>query len=87
LDGYPANLNDFDEDVDRAIRALLFSITTGMAKRIVSTAKTAHKGLIDLKRNYGQTTLFNIHHERKKMLNLTQDSNKKASEFLRRIWK
>ena len=85
LDQYPSEIQPFPEDIDRAVRALLFSVTTGMAKRLVSTAKTAYLGLLDLKRNYGQTSLFDVHRERKKMMNLSQDSNEKASDFLRRI--
>jgi hypothetical protein len=51
----------FENNIDRAVKALLFSITSGMAKRIVSNATSVHKALLDLKRNYGQTLQFDVH--------------------------
>jgi hypothetical protein len=49
LDDYLAELEKFENNIDRAVKALLFSITSGMAKRIVSNATSAHKALLDLK--------------------------------------
>jgi hypothetical protein len=73
MDNYPAKIKEFDANIDRAIKALLFSITSGMAKRIVSNASSAQKALSDLKRNYGQTLQFDVHRERLKMMNMKQD--------------
>ncbi|MCP4746931.1 MAG: hypothetical protein GY874_12460, partial [Desulfobacteraceae bacterium] len=87
MDNYPAKIEKFEDNIDRAIKALLFSITSGMAKRIVSNASSSYKALSDLKRNYGQTSQFDVHRERLKMMNMKQDYNEKASEFLRRICK
>ena len=53
FDDYPAYLEEFEGHVDRAIKALLSSITKGMTKRIVDNEKTAFKALLYLKRNYG----------------------------------
>ena len=87
LDDYPASLSTFDNDVDRAIKAFLSSITSGMAKRIVGKASSAHIALLDLKRNYNQTSKFDIHREQTKMMNLKQTYGESASDFLRRIRK
>ena len=87
IDEYPANLRKFKPNIDRAIKTLLFSITNGMAKRIVSTAKSSHKALLDLRRNYGQTSQFDTHRERVKMMCMRQDYSEKASEYLRRVRK
>ena len=51
LDDYPVHVNIFKDNVDKAVKALLSSVTTGMAKRIVSNANSAHNALLDLKRN------------------------------------
>ena len=75
LDDYPAELEMFENNIDRAVKALLFSITSGMAKRIVSNASSAHKALSDLKRNYGQTSQFDVHRERLKMMNMKQEKS------------
>ena len=87
LDDYPAFVPAISYNVDRAVKALLASITVGMAKQIVGSANSASKALEDLKRNYGQTSSFDIHRERKKMMLIRQQQNEKASEFLRRVRK
>ena len=85
LDNYPSVVPTFPYNVDRAVKALLASITVGMAKQIVGNAHTASQALMDLKRNYGQTSSFDIHRERMKMMLMKQSQNEKASEYLRRI--
>ena len=85
LDNYPSTVPAFTYNVDRAIKALLSSVTVGMAKQIVGNASTASQALSDLKRNYGQTSAFDIHRERLKMMMMKQSTNEKASEFLRRV--
>ena len=87
LDWYLAELPEFTYNVDRAIKALLSSITQGMAKQLVSNATSAHQALLDLRRNYAQTSRFDIHQERVKMMMMKQGQSEKASEFLRRIRK
>ena len=86
LDKYPAHLSKFNDNVDRAIQTLLFSITTGMAKRIVSQTKSAFASLVDLRRNYGQTSKLDAHREKVKMMSMKQ-SQENASTFLRRLRK
>ena len=61
LDEYPASIPKITFNVDRAIKALLSSITSGMAKQIVCHASSAAKALQDLKCNYAQTSTFDIH--------------------------
>ena len=85
LDDYPADVPHFSKIVDRAVKALLSSITTGMAKQLVGNADSAHQALLDLKRNYGQTSSFDIHRERLRMMMMKQHSQEKASDFLRRV--
>jgi hypothetical protein len=63
LEDYLAEFKMFENNIDRAVKALLFSITSGMAKIIVSNATSAYKALLDLKRIYGQISQFNILHE------------------------
>ena len=87
LDDYPATLMAFDDNIDRAIKAFLSSITTHMAKAIVSNSSSAYEALIDLKRNYGQTTTTDIHRENLAMMSIKQAQNEKATEFLRRVRK
>ena len=84
LDDYPAVIPALSYNVDRAVKALLASITVGMAKQIVGHANSAHNALIDLKRNYGQTSSFDIHCVRMKMM-MKQNQNEKASEYLRQV--
>ena len=88
LDSYPSDLKEFGNDnIDRALKVFMSSITVGMAKRIVNNAKSAHQGLIDLRRNYGQTNKLDIHREKKAMMSMKQEANEPASDFLRRIRK
>ena len=87
LDEYPLKLDKFDPNVDRIIKTILFSLTSGSTKRLISSIPTAHEALLDIKRNFGQTSTIDIHRERKNMMNLRQGFNETASEFLRRIRK
>ena len=88
LDNYPSRLDPFEnKDIDRAIKALLISITDGVAKSIVSNAKSGYDALMDLRRNCAQTSRFDKHREHKKMVNLRQDFSERASDFLRRLRK
>ena len=63
LNKYPFELEKFDNNVDKAVMGLLHCITTGMTKRIVSNATSAHEALLDLKRNYGQCSQEDTHRE------------------------
>ena len=86
LKGYPAELNTIDNpNVDKSIKVFLASVTTGMAKKIVNKAPSAYQGLIDLRRNYGQTNSTDVHREKKAMMSMKQDYNELATMFLRRI--
>ena len=87
LDDFPAELPSLTYNVDRAIKALLSSVTVGMAKQLVANASSAFQALLDLRRNFGQTSSFDIHRESVKMMLMKQSSNEKASEFLRRVRK
>ena len=88
LDKYPSQLETFEnKDIDRAVKALLISITDGAAKSIVSNAKSGFDALMDLRRNCAQTSRFDKHREHKKMVNLRQDFSERASDFLRRLRK
>ena len=87
LDEYPTTVPKISFNIDRAVKALLSSVTVGMAKQLVGNADSAMKALHDLKRNYSQTSSFDVHRERKKMMLMRQQQNEKASEFLRRIRK
>ena len=53
LDNYPSQVDKFrDQSVDRAIKAILFSLTTGQAKELISNAPSAYEALVDLKRHF-----------------------------------
>ena len=58
LDNYPASVRSISKPaIDRAVKALLFAITVGQAKEIISSAPSAFDALVDLKRNItGETT-------------------------------
>ena len=71
----------------RAIKAILSSITVGTAKQIVAHSDSAQSALVDLRHNYGQTTSFDAHRERKKMMLMKQNPQEKASDFLCQIRK
>ena len=53
----------------------------------MSQATTAHEALKDLKRHCAQSSAYDKHSARKKVLNLTQNYGEKASEFLSRARK
>ena len=62
LDTYPTTLDPFSAShIDKAIQALLFSVTAGATKRIISNAKTAFESLIDLRRNCAQNSSADTH--------------------------
>jgi hypothetical protein len=87
LGTYPVTLEVFDNLTDRVIKTLLFTLTQGFAKQLVSSAPSAHQALVDLKRHCAQTLVIERHNERLKFLNSTQNFGEKASEFLKRIRK
>ena len=87
LDGYPTSLTNMTPNIDRAMLTILASVTSGMAKKIVTRSNSAFTALIDLKRNCGQTSSLDMHRERLKMMLMKQQYNEKASEFLRRVQK
>ena len=87
LNGYPSHLQKIDSTVDRALKAILSSVTSGMAKKIVSRASSAFEALEDLRRNCAQASRLDLDRERLKMMLMRQSHNEKASEFIRRIQK
>jgi hypothetical protein len=85
LSSYPADLPKFSSLVDKIMKTILFSLTQGYAKQIVSSANSAHQSLLDLKRHCAQTSVSEKHNERQKLMNITQNFGEKASEFLKRV--
>jgi hypothetical protein len=85
---YPGVIPEItDPTIDRVLKTLLTSVTSGMAKRLVMNASTAVKALTALKRNYGQTTALDTHQQQVKMLNMKQQGRETVSSYLRRIRK
>ena len=88
LDDYPANVKKITRvATDRAVKALLFAVTVGQAKEIVSSATSAYDALVDLKRNFAPSSITDKHIERQRMFNLRQNFDEKASDFLKRVRK
>jgi len=90
LDSYPSQdlpMSFTSPEIDKAIKGLLSTITSGMAKRIVTDAKTAYDGLQDLKRNFGGSSTLDIHREKLKLMQIKQTFGEKASDYLRRVRK
>ena len=88
LSNYPAQVNKIkDRAVDKAIKTVLFSVTYGQAKELVSQAPSAFEALRDLKRHFAQTTVTDKHLERQKMFNMRQQFRETASEFISRVRK
>ena len=88
LDGYPAKVPKFKNiAVDRAVKALLFSVTVGQAKELISNSTSSHHALLDLSRHFAQTSATQRHFERQKTFSLKQSFNESASEFLKRVRK
>jgi hypothetical protein len=48
LVAYPAKLELLTDVIDRALKTVLFTVTQGQAKQLISAADTAYQGLIDL---------------------------------------
>jgi hypothetical protein len=61
LGTYPATLEVFDNLTDRVIKTLLFTLTQGFAKQLVSSAPSAYQALVDLKRHCAQTSVIERH--------------------------
>jgi type I site-specific restriction endonuclease len=84
LDAYPSKLVPFTTLIDRALKTILFTVTQGHAKQLISSADSAYQGLIDLKRHCAQTSTQEKHLERQKLIYLSQNYGEKASEFLKK---
>jgi hypothetical protein len=87
LNNYPAKLDKFDSLTDIVMKMLLFSLTQGYAKQIVSSQESAYNSLIDLKRHCAQTSISEKHSEQQKLMNSSQGFGEKASDFLKRVRK
>jgi hypothetical protein len=87
LNNYPAKLEKFDSLTDRVMKTVLFSLTQGYAKQIVSSQESAYDSLIDLKRHCAQTLISEKHSEQQKLMNSSQGFGEKASDFLKRVRK
>jgi hypothetical protein len=61
---------------------VLFTVTLGQAKQIISNASSAYEGLIAVKRHCSQTSTMEKHLERQKLINISQIWEK-ASEFIK----
>ena len=82
LQNYPSQLLPLQSTIDKALKTILSSVTTGMAKRIVSRSSSAYEALENLRRKCGQTSPLHLHRERLKMMLMRQTQSEKASEFI-----
>ena len=88
MDNYPAEVKKIkDMAVDKAIKTVLFAVTFGEAKELISWASSAYEGLVVLKRHFAQTTVTKKHLECQKLFNMNQRFRESASEFISRIRK
>lgn len=87
LNGYPSQLQRMEPVIDQALKAILSSVTSGMAKKIVSRASSSFEALEDLRRNCAQTSRLDIDREKLKMMLMRQSHQEKASKFIRRVQK
>ena len=88
LNQYPASVKPIkDKAVDRAVKTVLFAVTYGEAKELISQAATAVDALIDLKRHFALTSVTDKHVERQRMFNMRQMFRETASEFITRVRK
>lgn len=73
--------------VDRAVKALLFTVIVCQAKEMMSSALYTFDAIIDLKRSFTPTSMTDKHIEKQKMFNVSHFFDEKASDSIERITK
>ena len=74
-----------DESVDRAIKTLLFTITSGSTKKLVGAADTAFQALLDIRRHFGGISKADTQREKLTLMSMKQMYSEKATAYLKRI--
>ena len=85
LNGYPSQLQRIDLAVDRSLKAILSSVISVMAKKVVIRSNLAFEALEDLRQNCAKTSRLDIYRECLNIILMRQHHNNKASEFMSRI--
>ena len=91
LGNYPVSIPVISKSyVDRSVKSLLLTLTSGQAKLFVSSSKTAVEALTDLKRNCALTTVNDQHRARRHIYEMQQLQNETALSFLiclrKQVW-
>ena len=82
---YPADIDNMEDNVDRAVKTLLFTITSGSTKKLVGAANSGHQALMDIRRHFGGVSKSDTQREKLNLMTMKQFYSEKATAFLKRV--